>query len=146
MNQTSQTSRTSKDKIPVAACMFRIVERGVDVFYVMAARGRDGGEDVVVHAFPSVTAGVLHFTDGYDRACRRGNVAGAFLNLSGLNPRVFHFGEVENLVELCGETARPVTLSSTGIHEVAFRCLDAAAARAIYDDAEEPRLLHGSGA
>ena len=128
----------AQKKVATHAAIFKVTIGEKSVYYVQAVRDNN-----TVNGFESERQGLDYFERGYDEANRRGGGfrAGAILSWMALQPKVFHFGTRERLVELLGEVATPYRIDATGIFEVGFKCLDQKAAAQVYKEATEPRLV-----
>ncbi len=124
------------EKVGTHAAMFRVKIDEKPTYFVML-----NSESSAVRAFESETAGVRFFEDAFNEAQRRGYgyAAGAIMNSMQLQPRIFHFGTVDNLRKLFGDIVHPETITATGVYEHTFRCSDQDSAKVIYDAATVPR-------
>jgi hypothetical protein len=124
---------------PTHAALYLIEENGEKRYYVKATLE---SPEPSVHGFESMRQGLDYFEHAYFLAVQRGFgfAAGAILNWMYLQPRIFPFRDLADLVSLLGETVTLTTLRGTGVHESAFLCIDQKKAADIYASGCAPRL------
>lgn len=122
-----------------STCTAAVMLHAEGRYFVMA----QPGDPPTVRGFRNQAEAVRHFEDAYARAhgTSAGHSAGAVLNFLQLQPRVFNFMSVDDLIAILGETVHTLKLTGEGVFMLVFEAANPDLAKSTYEGGIAPRLV-----